>query len=322
MSENVKPIVHVSKCLGFARCRYNGQTINDYVVEQLKPFVEYHPVCPEVEIGLGTPREPIRIVDSEGQRILYQPATGKDVTKEMSGFVKRYLNEIVDVDGFLLKNRSPSCGPADVKVYTGMKKEARSGRGSGFFGGAVVEGFSHTAVEDEGRLKNFTIREHFYTKLFASARLRRMKSDASMRSLVEFHSRNKYLLMAYNQARLRELGRVVANHEKRSLPEVLALYERTFLQAFAKPPKFTSMINVMMHAFGGLSKSLKPEERRFFLNSIEEFRDERIPLSTLIHLIEAWAVGQGNTYLLQQTVFRPFPKTLVEITDSGKGRKL
>lgn len=322
MSENVKPTVHVSKCLGFAHCRYNGQTVTDHVVEQLKPFVEYHPVCPEVEIGLGVPREPIRIVDTGEKKILYQPATRKDVTEEMNGFVNRYLHDIGDVDGFLLKNRSPSCGPSDVKVYTGMKKEARSGRGSGFFGGAVVKDFTHTAVEDEGRLRNFTIREHFYIKLFASARLRRMKTDASMRSLVEFHSTNKYLLMAYNQSRLRELGRIVANHEKRSFPEVLSRYEHTFLQAFSKPPKFTSMINVLLHAFGGLSTSLQPEEKRYFLNSIEEYRDERIPLSTLIHLIEAWSIGQKNSYLLQQTFFQPFPRTLVEITDSGKGRKL
>jgi uncharacterized protein YbgA (DUF1722 family)/uncharacterized protein YbbK (DUF523 family) len=322
MSEHVKPIVHVSKCLGFANCRYNGQTVSDHVVELLKPFVEYHPVCPEVEIGLGVPRDPIRIIDTGKKKILYQPASGKEVTEEMNGFVNRYLADIGDVDGFLLKNRSPSCGPADVKVYKGMKKEARSGRGSGFFGDVVGKNFPHTAVEDEGRLKNFTIREHFYTKLFASARLRRMKADASMRSLVEFHSHNKYLLMAYNQSRLRELGRVVANHEKRLLPEVLALYERTFLQAFAKPPKFTSLINVLLHAFGGLSSSLQPEEKRFFLNSIEEFRDERIPLSTLNRLIEAWSIGQKKSYLLQQTFFRPFPKTLVEITDSGKGRKL
>jgi len=97
---------------------------------------------------------------------------------------------------------------------------------------------------------------------------------------------------------------------------------QTVLQAFAKPSKFTSMINVLLHAFGGLSTSLQPEEKRFFLNSIEKYRDERIPLSTLIHLIEAWLIAQKNAYLLQQTFFRPFPRTLVEITDSGKGRKL
>ncbi len=320
--DDVRPIVHVSKCLGFAHCRYNGQTVPDHVVEQLKPFVEYHAVCPEVEIGLGTPRDPIRIVDTGGRKILYQPATGADVTRKMTDFTDRYLGTAGDADGFLLKHRSPSCGPADVKVYSGMKKEAGSGKGSGFFGGEVMKRFPHAAAEDEGRLRNFSIREHFYTRLFASARLRRMKEEHTMKALVRFHSSNKYLLMAYNQTKLRELGRICANHEKLPLDEVLARYETNFMPALAKPPRYTSMINVLQHLFGGLSGALNPGEKRFFLNSLEEYRDERIPLSTLLHLIEAWAVRRDTAYLLDQTVLRPYPKELVEITDSGKGRKL
>jgi uncharacterized protein YbgA (DUF1722 family)/uncharacterized protein YbbK (DUF523 family) len=320
MTNFPRPVLVVSKCLGFAHCRYNGQVITDHTVEALKEYVHFHPVCPEVEIGLSIPRDPIRIVEVDGANVLYQPATGKDLTGKMKSFVSTFLNSIGEVDGFILKNRSPSCGPADVKVYNSLNKDAGSKRGRGVFGGQVIEGFSEKAIEDEGRLKNFSIREHFLTKLFTLARFREVLKEHSLRALVEFHTNNKYLLMAYNQAQLRTLGRIVANHERKGTDAVLELYELYLKGALSRMPRFTSMINVLMHTFGGLSKNLKSDEKQFFLNSIEEYRDERIPLSTLIHLIEAWAIGQNNTYLLAQTFIRPYPLKLVEITDSGRGR--
>jgi uncharacterized protein YbgA (DUF1722 family)/uncharacterized protein YbbK (DUF523 family) len=320
MTNFPRPVLVVSKCLGFAHCRYNGQVISDHTIEALKEYVHFHPVCPEVEIGLGIPRDPIRIVEVDGANVLYQPSTGKDLTNKMKSFVSAFLDNIGEVDGFILKNRSPSCGPADVKVYNSLNKDAGSKRGKGFFGGQVVEGFSEKAIEDEGRLKNFSIREHFLTKLFTLARFREMLGECSLNALIEFHTNNKYLLMAYNQAQLRTLGRIVANHEGKDTDVVLELYELHLKEALSRMPRFTSIINILMHAFGGLSRNLKSEEKRFFLNSIEEYRDERIPLSTLIHLIEAWAIGQNNTYLLAQTFIRPYPLKLVEITDSGKGR--
>ncbi len=317
-----KPIVVVSKCLGFAHCRYNGQIISDRVVENLKEFVIFRPVCPEVEIGLHIPRDPIRIVEYEEKKYLFQPATDKDVTIEMNRFVETYLESIAQVDGFILKNRSPSCGPWDVKIYNSFKKDAGIKRGGGFFGGRVVEKFPTKAIEDEGRLKNFTIREHFLTNLFTNARFKEVKKKGSMNALVQFHTNNKYLLMAYNQTQLRTLGRIVAHHEGMNIKDVLELYEKHLSNALTKIPRYTSIINVLMHLFGGLSKALKREEKQFFLNKIEEYRDERIPLNTLIHLIEAWAIRQESSYLLRQTFIRPYPLDLVAITDSGKGRNL
>jgi uncharacterized protein YbbK (DUF523 family) len=169
LGEFVKPQVFISKCLGFAKCRYNGLTIPDEFVTNLKPHVDFHPVCPEVEIGLGIPRDPIRIVSIKKKLHLVQPATGKDLTEEMTDFSTSFLNSLKTVDGFLLKNRSPSCGIKDVKVYPGTGKVASIARDSGFFGAAVLEKFPFSAIEDEGRLKNYRIREHFLTKLFTLA---------------------------------------------------------------------------------------------------------------------------------------------------------
>lgn len=320
MNNFPKPNIVVSKCLGFAKCRYNSDTVLDYVVDQLKPYVNYTTVCPEVEIGLGIPRDPIRIVTEKDKIYLYQPATKKDVTKDMVDFVDKYLNSLSDIDGFILKYRSPSCGINSVKIYNGFHPDARSSAGAGFFGGEVAKRFVGLAIEDEGRLKNFSIREYFFTKLFTLTQFRYTKKINQMKELVRFQTVNKLLFMAHNQAKLRELGKIVANQEKHKIDTVLNKYEKSLYELLAKPPTFASWINVLTHAFGGMTEKLGKDERKFFLNMIEEYRDERIPLSVLTKLIYAWAVRFNNKYLLEQTFLNPFPKELVEITDSGKGR--
>jgi uncharacterized protein YbbK (DUF523 family) len=167
MREFSKPIIVVSKCLGFDHCRYNGLIINDDFVEKLKAYVEFKPVCPEVEIGLGIPREPIRVVDIGGDIRLIQPDTGRDLTETMQDFANSFLDSVGTVDGFILKSRSPSCGIKDVKIYSGTKNDSMVlEKSGGFFGKAVIEKFPYLAIEDEGRLKNFRIREHFLTKLY------------------------------------------------------------------------------------------------------------------------------------------------------------
>jgi uncharacterized protein YbgA (DUF1722 family)/uncharacterized protein YbbK (DUF523 family) len=316
-----KPVVVVSKCIEFEPCRYNGQMISDRFVSHLKRFVTFIPVCPEVEIGLGTPRPPIRIVSTGNRKILFQPQTGRDVTEKMESFISRYLDGLDAVDGFILKYRSPSCGPRHVKVYSGLDGNAPAFFGSGFFGGAVMERFPHLAVEDEGRLKNFAIREHFLTRIFTRARFRRARKKGMIREMVDFHSAHKYLFMAYNQSRLKNLGRIVASHKKHGYDEVVRDYEEELHAVLGKAPNPGRLINVLLHLFGGVSDKLSGEERKFFLDSIEEYRDERIPLSVLLILVESWAVRFQDEFLLGQVILKPYPAELLEVTDSGKGRE-
>ena len=153
MNRRVKPVVVVSKCLGFDACRYNGDIIEEEFLKRLEPFVRFVPVCPEMEIGLGTPREPVRIVNGNGELKLLQPATGLDLTERMRAFSSTFLASLKEVDGFILKSRSPSCGPAEVKVYKSTERGAPVAWSSGLFAGAVLEKFPGLAVEDEGRLK-------------------------------------------------------------------------------------------------------------------------------------------------------------------------
>jgi uncharacterized protein YbgA (DUF1722 family)/uncharacterized protein YbbK (DUF523 family) len=320
MRQFVKPTVVVSKCLEFDACRYNGDVIHDETVHNLSSFVEFIPVCPEVEIGLGTPREVIRVVSKEGENRLIQPSTEKDLTEKMNSFASNFLEEVGEIDGFILKNRSPSCGTRDVKVYTGIEKAPVKEKGSGLFGGKVIEKHGDKAVEEEGRLKNFTIREHFLTKLFTLAEFRDIKNRNELQELIDFHSRNKYLFMAYNQTQLKNMGRIVANHEKKPIEEMFKNYEDYLYKLFNRAARYTSNINVCQHVFGYFKNELSLKEKAFFLEMMEKYKEQKVPLSSLISLLKAWAIRFENAYLLSQTYFEPYPEQLIEISDSGKGR--
>jgi len=168
----VKPILVVSKCLGFGRCRYDGGKLSDSTVESLKALVDFIPVCPETGIGLGVPRAPIRIVRGRSRRILYQPATKRDMTVAMRDYCAAFHARLDRVDGYILKARSPSCGPSRVKVFGGLKNKAASAVGVGFFAAAARRFCPGIPIVDEERLKDPLIREHFIDRVFATARLR------------------------------------------------------------------------------------------------------------------------------------------------------
>lgn len=322
MRDFVRPVIIASKCLGFAHCRYNGLVVSDDFVKKLKPYVDFTTVCPEVEIGLGIPRDPIRIVAGDPEPRLIQPATGSDMTDKMQEFTESFLDSIHEADGFILKSRSPSCGTRDVKVYPNTEKGMPMSRRSGFFGGAVLERFPHLAVEDEGRLRNFTIREHFLTELFCLSSFREVEGSNLMRELVRFHSQNKLLLMAYDQEKMRVLGKIVANPEKKALAELIREYRLHLSEALSQAPRYTSNINVLMHGMGYFSKEISSNEKAFILDSMEKYRAGRVPLSVPLNVLRSLIVRFEQDYLMQQTFFEPYPEGLVEITDSGKGREL
>ncbi|MFP4620400.1 MAG: YbgA family protein [Bacteroidales bacterium] len=315
-----KPKLLVSRCLGFDNCRYDGGIISETFIKELSPYVEFITVCPETEIGLGVPREPVRLVVQNNRKYIFQPATGLDVTGKMERFTEDYLNNLEEVDGFIMKHKSPSCGLGSVKIFAELEGKKEHSRGPGFFGESIMSKFEALPVEDEGRLRNFSIREHFLTRIFTIAAFREFKKQPTMNGLVNFHSNNKMLFMAYNQKVMRELGKITANHNDLNTEDVVNQYEALMLQLLKAVPRFTSWINMIQHAFGFISDDMKPEEKKFFLNAIEEYRDERVPLSVLIKLLNSYALRFRQEYLLRQSFLNPFPLNLVDITDSGKGR--
>lgn len=177
--EHAKPTLVVSRCLGFDACRYDGEALSAPFLAELAPTVDLVPVCPEMEIGLGVPRPPIRIVMENGGRRLVQPSTGLDLTARMTKFRERFLAGTGAVDGFVLKARSPSCGVSDTKVFSGSDHDAPVFHlGPGMFAEAVKARFPGIPVEDEERLVIPAVREEFLARIFASAARRGAKESA------------------------------------------------------------------------------------------------------------------------------------------------
>jgi uncharacterized protein YbgA (DUF1722 family)/uncharacterized protein YbbK (DUF523 family) len=304
--------------MGFDACRYNGQTLPDKFVEKLKDYVDYHPVCAEVEIGLGVPRNPVRLVMENEQLVLYQPASDTEYTGEMIAFSDAFFDSLKAVDGFILKGRSPSCGTKDVKVYLGKAKTTGSIKGQGIFAGQVFKRYPYLAIEEEGRLTNFRIREHFLAKLYTLCRYRQVEKAKTMAALVKFQAQNKYLLMAYSQKEQKELGRIVANHDKLPLEQVFSSYKAHLGIAFLRIPRYSNYINVMLHIFGYFSEYLSSGEKNFVLDSFEKYKSGKIPLSVPINVLKSYVIKYNDPYLLEQTIWAPFPEELMDISDSGK----
>lgn len=309
-----RPRVVVSRCLGFEACRWNGAIIADENVERLKPYVQFETVCPEVEAGFGVPRDPIRIVVVRGETNseirAVQLTTGIDVTDRIVSFVEAYFARVPEPDGVILKGESPSCGLNDTKIYPSIGRVAAVSKGSGIFGGAVLDRWKSAAVESEGRLRNGRIRKHFLTVVFARAAFREARQTHSMGALVSFHARNKLLFMAYNQKRMRELGAIVANHDRAPVDEVYARYEAVMRQVLARPFRKPSLINAIQHAFGYVSQQLSASERAYFLDLLEKFRAGAVSAQAVLSVLAGYVVRFDVEYLAGQTLFEPYPPAL------------
>lgn len=283
MKQFTKPTVVVSKCLGFDSCRYNGQMIPVDFIEKMKPYVHFVPVCPEVEIGLGVPRDPIRLVSVNGDFRLMQPTTGHDYSDKMKHFALEFLQSLPEIDGFILKGRSPSCGVKDVKIYQSLDKGPSIGTTRGFFSEVISNVSPFLPIEDEGRLSNLKIRDHFYTSLFVLADFRQLRDQPSRQQLVQFHTELKLLLMAYNQSEMRMMGRIVAQVNKKQIKEVYDDYRSHLLKALFRSPKTPSMINVFMHALGYFSTRLHTNEKAFFSILWRNIEQVEVPLRPIFN---------------------------------------
>ncbi len=323
------PRIVLSKCLELEACRYNAQTIRSSVMRLVDPFVEFVPTCPEVEIGLGVPRDPIRLVAGDdgsdaagaagrsGLRLI-QPSTSRDLTERMTGFSHGFADATSDVDGLLLKSRSPSCGIKDVKVYGAPEDAPVVRKDAGLFAGIMMDRYPMAAMEDEGRLTNAEIRHHWLTRIFASARLRRALAEGPG-GLVEFHTRYKLVLMAHSPEGQRELGRRVAEAGT-AFDEVVPAYRAGFAEAMAEPAGAGAHANVIQHAQGYFKRELARAEKRQFEELQAEYREGRLPLQALLSVLGSWVERFDEPYLREQAYFRPYPRALVVAADSGRAR--
>ena len=313
-----KPTIVVSRCLGFCKCRYNGDVLSSEFVESLKPYVNYITACPEVEIGLGVPRNPVRLVYRNGSIELYQPAEEKMYTDQMNRYSEKFFETVGNIHGFILKGRSPSCGIKDDKIYASVEKSSGSQKGVGIFAEHAIRRYPNLPIEEEGRLTNYAIREHFLTKLYTMFRFQSVRQSCLMKELVRFHSEYKFLLMAYNQTQLRLLGKIVANQENLSVDDVMERYEQHLGLALSRPPSRNNYINAFMHIFGYFSDTLSEKEKQFILDRLQKYREDKVHISAIQNVMRAYAIQRNLDYLLNQSIWSAYPEELLNISDSGR----
>lgn len=323
MSDFTKPTIVISKCIEHDHCRYDGSMITSEVVQMLKPYVNFVTVCPEMAIGLPAPRESLRIVrDEKMVDHLVFSQNGKEKTEDMLIFSTTFLEGLnrAEIDGFILKHRSPSCGMNDVKMYKGIgKSNVIPGKTNGIFGAKVLELYPNVPVENEGRMRNYNLRESFLIAVFAIRAFKEVKFEGKMKDLVKFQSNNKYLFMALSPGHLKSLGKIVANHDKKSFEEVGDLYEKTLIKLLLSPMDRGKNINALLHVFGYFKELLQSEEKVYFLDTLDLYNQKKVPFSVLLGILRSWSIRFKVDYLMNQTIFEPFPVELFDVTDSGKG---
>ncbi len=314
MNRLVKPRIYCSKCLGFCKCWWNGTVIYSDFIEKIRPYVDFVTHCPEVEIGLGSPRKFVRIVLDNGTKTFVQPETDSDFTQEISEYIDKIVPTLVDLDGFILKDNSPSCSINRVRYYRGPEKGAKiGGEGPGLFGDAILRTYSGLPIESEGRLRNQKLRELFLTRIFSLSAAKKVVSTNRMNELVEFHSNNKYLLMTFSQKKLKDLGQIISNTDKDSFTDLASRYTSTLRETLRITPRSSMVVNVFTKIYGYFSKELKPEERKFFLSRVDMYRQGKTSITSLRETLMLWAIRFEEDYILKQTIFQPFPEELNEI---------
>ena len=320
--EYPRPRLVVSRCIEFDPCRYDGSKIPSPTVARLRKHADCIPVCPEVEIGLGIPRSTVRIVRIGGSDRLVQPATGRDVTEEMSAFAARFLDSLPPVDGFILKGGSPTSGTRNVRVYPSMEKSAAIAKSAGFFAREVLKRYPDLPVEDELRLNNARIRDHFLSAVFTLAAFRGVEATQDREALVRFHADNKLLLLASSQKMLREAGRLVANRAEVRPGELFLRYRRMLSAALARPPRYTGNVNVLQHTLGYFRDRISDEEKAHYIRLIDRYREGHATLGELCGLLRSWVIRFREPYLMNQSFFAPCPAELVDlpgdVTDRGR----
>ena len=292
-----RPRVGVSSCLLGSPVRFNGGHKRfRFLTDELDPYVDWVPYCPEVEIGLGTPREPIRLtVDG---RLVNRSGTA-DHTALMTALPLPRA-----VDGYVFKAKSPSCGVWGIPRYR-SDGEASGAVGSGLYAERVMASFPLLAVEDEGRLNDAGLREAFVERVFAAARLRSLLARAwEPRDLVEFHARHKLQLLAHDPARYRSLGRVAAAAGS------VADYGELFLAALAGRATRGRNANALLHAYSRIGRALAAPRRSDLVARIDAYRSGEVPLSVPVALLAHYASGGDLPWLAEQTFLAPFPAEL------------
>ncbi len=310
MEKTIK--IGISSCLLGNRVRYDGGHAADpYITGTLGKFLEFYPVCPEVECGFGVPREPLRLVGDPASPRLVTVKTNKDHTNRMVRWARRRASELEkeDLCGFIFKSRSPSSGMERVKVY-GLN-DAAVKKGVGLFARAFMERFPLIPVEDEGRLHDFKLRETFIERVFTLKRWREAFAGKRNRgTLVEFHTRHKLLVLSHSQVHFRTMGKLVASLDAMPAAEVYDRYKSLLMDALKLKTTTSKNTNVLQHILGFFKKPLSADETQELLEIIHRYRNGSVPLIVPITLLNHFVRKYDQPYLKHQYYLNPHPVEL------------
>jgi uncharacterized protein YbgA (DUF1722 family)/uncharacterized protein YbbK (DUF523 family) len=305
--------IGISACLLGDEVRFDGGHKRDrFLTDTLGPCVDWVRVCPEVELGLGTPRETLRLVKVNDRLHLITTRTAVDHTDGMNRWAKRRVAELAaeDLCGYVLKKDSPSCGMERVKVYRAEVMPERTGRG--LFATALLSRFPNLPVEEEGRLSDPRLRENFIERVFAYRRLKDLFAGTwSTGRLVSFHTTQKMSLLAHSTAAYQQLGRLVAAAGKMPRGELRDAYESLFMSTMARIATTTRHTNVLMHMAGHLKRLIAADSKRELGESIDEYRRGLVPLVVPLTLIRHHVRLHGVACLADQTYLEAHPRELM-----------
>jgi uncharacterized protein YbgA (DUF1722 family)/uncharacterized protein YbbK (DUF523 family) len=310
MEKNFK--IGISSCLLGNEVRWNaGHKHDKYLTRTLGRFVDYVPVCPEVEAGFGVPRESFRLVGEPDAPRLVTFKSKTDHTDRMVDWAQKRVKKLEkeDLCGFIFKSDSPSSGMIRVKVYNekGMPHKV----GIGIFARAFMEHFPLIPVEDDGRLNDPIIRENFILQIFTMNRWRdNLVGKKSLRKLVDFHTRNKLLILSHSQKHYRLMGKLVAGGKQMPIQELYHQYELLLVEALKLKTTIRKNSNVLQHLMGYFKKQLTADEKQELLEVFGQYRDGYMPLLVPITLINHYIRKYDQPYLKQQTYLNPHPLEL------------
>jgi uncharacterized protein YbgA (DUF1722 family)/uncharacterized protein YbbK (DUF523 family) len=305
--------IGISSCLLGQLVRFDGGHKRDpFLVDTFGMFVEWVPVCPEVELGLGTPRESLRLVRKGELVHMVNTKSGRDITVEMRRWARARAEELAkeNLAGYVLKKDSPSCGMERVKVYGESGMAEKSGRG--LFAEALMERFPRLPVEEEGRLSDPRLRDNFVERVFAYVRLRALFAPRwTAGDLVRFHTAHKMALLAHSPELYAELGRLVARARSVGRTELETRYRELFMDALAKMATTRKHTNVLQHMAGHFKDLLEADDKQELLGSVEDYRRGLVPLVVPLTLVKHHVRRHKVEYLAGQVYLDPHPKELM-----------
>lgn len=308
----------VSSCLLGEEVRYDGQHKRDaFLTEVLGPFVTFVPVCPEVEAGMGIPREPVRLVarGARGGIQMLGVTSGTDWTERMQATSARLAASLARerLSGYVLKSKSPSCGMERVKLFAAPSANAApEPRGVGLFAQALRERLPNLPVEEEGRLHDARLRESFVERIFAYERVQQLwRTRWTLASLIVFHTAHKMQLLAHSTDGYRALGKLVAGGKALSRAALRAKYEADLMRVLAIVATPGRHANVLMHMLGHMKAGLAEADKRELLGVVDDYRTGLVPLIVPVTLMRHHVRRLGVGYLLGQTYLEPHPKELM-----------